>query len=70
MCDCFCSDSNEMSKTESEKQVEEVLREIKQERALQRYREKTDDVFYRVGKCSVFKRCDLTQVVGDQCDAR
>jgi hypothetical protein len=59
-----------MSKTESEKQVEEVLREIKQERVLQRYREKTDDVFYRVGKCSVFKRCDLNQVVGDQCDAR
>jgi hypothetical protein len=55
MCDCFCSDSNEISKTESEKQVEEVLQEIKQERALLQYREKTDDVFSRVGMCSVFK---------------
>jgi hypothetical protein len=45
MCDCFCSDSNDMSKTESEKQVEEVLQEIKQERALQQYKEKRDDVF-------------------------
>ena len=70
MCDCFCSDSNEMSRTESEKQVEEVLQEIKQERALRQYREKTDDVFFRVEKCSVFKRYDLVQVVGDQCDAR
>jgi hypothetical protein len=66
MYDYFCSDSNEMSETESEKQGEETLQKIKQERALQQYREKTDDVFYRVGKCSVFKRCDLTQVVGDQ----
>jgi argininosuccinate lyase len=46
MCDCFCSDSNEMPKTESEKkQVEEALQEIKQEGALRQYREKTDDVF-------------------------
>jgi predicted HAD superfamily phosphohydrolase len=59
-----------MSKTKSEKQVEEILQKIKQERALRQYREETDDVFFRVGKCSVFKRCDLVQVVGDQCDAR
>jgi predicted HAD superfamily phosphohydrolase len=70
MYDYFCSDSNEMSETESEKQGEETLQKIKQERALQQYREKTDDVFFRVGKYSVFKRCDLVQVVGDQCDAR
>ena len=70
MCDCFCSDSNEMSRTESETQVEEILQKIKQERVLRQYREETDDVFFRVGKCSVFKRCDLVQVVGDKCDAR
>jgi hypothetical protein len=51
MCGYFCGDSNEMSETESEKQVEEVLQEIKQERALRQYREKTDDVFFRVGRC-------------------
>ncbi len=45
MYDYFCSDSNEMSETESEKQVEEVLEEIKQERALRQYGEKTDNVF-------------------------
>jgi hypothetical protein len=45
MCDCFCSDFNEMSKTEPEKKAEEVLQEIKQERALWQYSEKTDDVF-------------------------
>jgi hypothetical protein len=45
MCDCFCSDFNEMSKTESEKQVDEILQGIKQERTLRQYREKTDDVF-------------------------
>jgi hypothetical protein len=55
MHDYFCSDSNEMSKTESEKHAEEVLQEIKQERALLQYREKTDDVFSRVGMCSVFE---------------
>jgi hypothetical protein len=45
MYDYFCSDSNEMSKTESEKQGEETLQKIKQERALQQYRDKIDDVF-------------------------
>ena len=70
MDDYFCSDSNEMSKTEYEKQVEEVLQKIKQERALLQYREKIDDIFFMVRKSSVFKRCDLVQVVGDQCDAR
>ena len=45
MCGYFCGDSNEMSETESEKQVEEILQKIKQERALQQYREKIDDVF-------------------------
>ena len=69
MYGCYCG-SSEMSKTKSEKQVEEILQKIKQERALRQYREETDDVFFRVGKCSVFKRCDLVQVVGDQCDAR
>ena len=34
-----------MSETESEKQMEEILQKIKQERALQQYREKIDDVF-------------------------
>jgi hypothetical protein len=39
MCDCFCSDFNEMSESEK-KQVEEVLQEIKQERAPRQYGEK------------------------------
>jgi hypothetical protein len=59
-----------MSKTESEKQVEEVLQEIKQERALLQYREKTDDVFFQGGKVFCVQRCGLVQVVGDQCDTR
>lgn len=70
MCDCFCSDFNEMSKIGSEKQVDEVPQKIKQERALRQYREEKDDIFFMAGKCSVFKSCDLVQVVGDQCDAR
>jgi hypothetical protein len=45
MYDYFCSDSNEMYEIESEKQGEETLQKIKQERALQQYREKIDDVF-------------------------
>jgi len=34
-----------MSKTGSEKQVEGILQKIKQERALQQYREEKDDIF-------------------------
>jgi len=45
MYDYFCSDSNEMSETESEKQGEETLQKIKQERVLQQYMEKVDGVF-------------------------
>ena len=47
MYDYFCSDSNEMYEIESEKQGEETLQKIKQERALalQQYRDKIDDVF-------------------------
>jgi hypothetical protein len=35
-----------MSKTESEKQVDEVPQKIKQERALRQYREEKDDIFF------------------------
>jgi hypothetical protein len=45
MYDYFCSDSNEMSETESEKQGEETLQKIKQERAPQQYRAKIDYIF-------------------------
>jgi hypothetical protein len=45
MYDYFCSDSNEMSESESKKQGEETLQKIKQERTLQQYRDKIDDVF-------------------------
>ena len=56
MRDCFCSDFNEMSKTGSEKQVDEVPQKIKQERALRQYREEKDDIFFlRVGVFCVQK---------------
>jgi hypothetical protein len=70
MYDYFCSDSNEMSESESKKQGDETLQKIKQERALQQYREEIDYVFSGWESVLCFKRWELVQVVGDQCDAR